>query len=259
MRDLPLDAEGLEALTDLEDVLAVAPILEALTDEVDILLFIAPGCQVCPHQVRAAATVALANPLVHLEMVDATQDPALARRHAIGSVPTTIIDGDVVLVGVTPVPELAHTLVKWQGPGAETVVLASLVEAGRHADAGQRLADGLAADAFMELWERSTLESRMGLMLAVEEALDLNPDGLTALVPRLVAGLDGLGPLADDETRRGDTADLLGRIGNPDARPALERLCHDTNEQVAEAARAALDELAGGSPPTPSCSQTQLR
>ncbi len=249
MRDLPLDAEGLKALTDLEDVWAVAPILEPLTDDVEILLFIAPGCQVCPHQIRAAATVALANPLVHLEIVDATQDPALARRYDIGSVPTTIIDGDVVLVGLTPAPELARTLVERQGPDAETVVLASLLEAGRHADAGQRLADGSATDAFIELWERSSMEGRMGLMLAVEAALDLDPDGLAPLVPRLVAGLDGHGPLSDDEARRGDTADLLGRIGHPDARPALERLSHDNNEQVAEAARAALDELAGGSPP----------
>lgn len=248
MRDLPLDAEGLKALTDLEDVWAVAPILEPLTDDVEVLLFIAPGCQVCPHQIRAAATVALANPLIHLEIVDATQDPALARRYDVGAVPTTVIDGEVVLVGLTRPAELARTLVERQGPDGETVVLASLLEAGRHADAGQRLADGRATDAFLELWERSTLESRMGLLLAVEEALERDPDGLAPLVPRLVAGLDGHGPLADDEARRGDTADLLGRIGHPDALPALQRLSRDTNEQVAEAARAALDELGGSSP-----------
>jgi hypothetical protein len=243
MGDLPLDAEGLKALTDLEDVWAVAPILEALERDTELLLFIGPGCPVCPHQIRTAATVALASERVTLEIVDATQDPALARRYEVASVPTTVVDNELILVGLTPAKELAHRLVERQGPGAETVLFESLVEAGRHADAGQRLADGRAIEAFAELWATSTLETRMGLMLAAEEALDLNPNALQELVPLLVAGLQGQGPLTTDQARRGDTADLLGRIGHPDARPALEQLADDANAQVAEAARAALDEM----------------
>ncbi len=73
----------------------------------------------------------------------------------------------------------------------------------------------------------------------------LDPDGLDALVPHLVAGLEGDGPLAGDDSRKGDTADLLGRIGHPDVRPALERLAADPNEEVAEAAEAALTDLEG--------------
>lgn len=244
MSDLPLDAEGLEALTDLEDVWAVAPTLDDLEQDTDILLFIAPGCPVCPHQVKAVATVALANPRIAVEIVDATQDPELAQRYDIQSVPTTIIDDELVLVGVTPAPKLAARLVERQESG-EKVLLESLLESGRHSDAGERLASGRATEAFVELWERSTLESRMGLMLAAEEALERNPEGLHDLVPQLVAGLEGDGPLTGDEARKGDTADLLGRIGHPAARPALERLAVDANEQVAEAARAALDEIGG--------------
>ena len=241
--DLPLDAEGLKALTDLEDVWAVAPVLEELEQDTEILLFIAPGCPVCPHQVRAAATVALASDRVTLEIVDATQDQTLARRYEVASVPTTIIDDELVLVGLTRAAELAERLVEQQGPNAETMRFAALMEAGRHGDAAQRLADGRAIEAFAELWATSTLESRMGLMLAAEEALDHDPDALHDLVPLLLAGLQGQGPLSTDEARRGDTADLLGRIGHPDARPTLERLAGDPNEQVAEAARAALDDM----------------
>lgn len=243
MTDLPLDAEGLKALTDLEAVWAVAPVLEPLERDTEILLFIAPGCPVCPHQIRAVATVALASPHVVVEIVDATQDRTLAARYEVQSVPTTIIDNELIITGVTPAADLAARLVERQGPGAERMLFASLVESGRHEAAARRLADGRATEAFVELWARSTLESRMGLMLVAEEALDLAPDSLYDLVPHLVAGLQGQGPLAGDEARRGDTADLLGRIGHPDARPALEQLAGDTNEQVAEAARAALDEM----------------
>ena len=95
----------------------------------------------------------------------------------------------------------------------------------------------------MELWSRSTLESRMGLFLVAEEVLQWNPDGLDSLAPALIAGLKGDGPLAQDPTRKGDTADLLGQIGHSDARPVLEVLSRDPNEEVAEAAEDALGQL----------------
>jgi HEAT repeat protein len=66
---------------------------------------------------------------------------------------------------------------------------------------------------------------------------------MDGLVPVLKTGLDGEGPLAKDPSRRGDTADLLGRIGHPDARPILEALMSDSNPEVAEAAEEALEEL----------------
>ena len=83
----------------------------------------------------------------------------------------------------------------------------------------------------------------MGLFLVAEEALDWNPEGLDALVPLLIEGLQGDGPMSQDPTRVGDTADLLGQIGHPDAREVLEALGRDSNEEVAEAAADALEEL----------------
>ena len=83
----------------------------------------------------------------------------------------------------------------------------------------------------------------MGLFLVAEEALRWNPEGLMDLVPGLISGLEGEGPLAQDPSRKGDTADLLGQIGHPDARPVLEALSRDSNEEVAEAAQEALNDL----------------
>ncbi len=238
--------EELDILGDLanpEEVRAIQPTLEPLEKETELLLFVGPGCPVCPHQLRSTATVALASDRVILEIVDATQEPELAARYQVRAVPTTVVDDELIMVGVVPAPELARRLVERQGPDAGKMVFASLVEAGHHADAAERLADGRGTAGFLELWATSTMEGRMGLLLVAEEALLYDPDGLTDLVPELVAGLEGTGPLAADDSRRGDTADLLGRIGHPDARPVLERLAEDPNGEVAEAARDALEQL----------------
>ena len=139
--------------------------------------------------------------------------------------------------------DLALRVLEREGPEAEKVVFAALVASERLSDAAERLSDGRATKAFIELWSQSTFESRLGLFLVAEEALEWNPDALDGLAPLLIEGLEGDGPLAQDPTRRGDTADLLGQIGYPAARPVLEALSRDSNEEVAEAAADALDQL----------------
>jgi hypothetical protein len=155
----------------------------------------------------------------------------------------TVVDDELVMVGVVPAGELAWRLLEREGPEAERVVFTALVESGRISDAAERLSDGRATKVFLDLWSGSTLESRMGLFLVAEEALQWNPDALQDLAPLLIEGLEGDGPLSQDPTRVGDTADLLGQIGHPDARPILKRLSQDPNEEVAEAAADALLEL----------------
>lgn len=243
MDDPNLELEALQGLTNPVEVEAVSGTLEKLTKDAELLLFIGPGCPACPHQVRSVATLALASPLVSVEIVDATQDQELATQYEISSVPTTIVNDELIMVGVIPAGELAWRLVEREGPDAENAVFAALVASGRHSDAAERLSDGRATEAFLDLWSQSTLESRMGLFLTAEEALLWNPEGLTDLVAPLIAGLGGEGPLSQDPTRVGDTADLLGQIGDPVARPILEKLSQDSNKEVAEAAGDALGEL----------------
>jgi hypothetical protein len=240
-----LDLEALEGLTNPAEVEAVAQTLEKLTNDTDLLLFIGPGCPVCPHQIRSVATLALASPRISVEIVDVTMERELAAQYEITAVPTTVVDDELIMVGVVPASELAWRLLEREGPEAEKMVFAALVESGRIADAAERLTDGRATDAFLELWSGSTMESRMGLFLVAEEALQWNPDSLLDLAPRLIQGLEGEGPLTQDPSRKGDTADLLGQIGHPDAKPVLEALSRDSNQEVAEAARMALEDLLG--------------
>jgi hypothetical protein len=246
MEESDLDLEALEGLTNPAEVEAVKPTLEKLTKETDLLLFIGHGCPACPHQVRSVATLALASPRVSVEIVEVNQEAELAAQYEITAVPTTIVDDELIIVGVVPAGELAWRLLEREGPEAEKVVFAALVDSGRISDAAERLSDGRATKAFMDLWSRSALEGRMGLFLVAEEALQWDPEALDDLAALLIEGLKGDGPITQDPTRVGDTADLLGQIGHPDARPVLEALARDPNEEVAEAAADALAELNGG-------------
>jgi hypothetical protein len=212
--------------------------LAGLQRDTDIVVFVAPGCPNCPHGVRAAIALAVANHRITVTVVDAVQFTEQASRYHVRSVPTTVVDGVLTLIGVRSQHELARLISETQGARADLAVFASLVESGRIADASARLVDGSATAAFAELWSRSSLEGRIGLTLTAQQALEDDPLALDDLVPQLLTSLR-----AEDPARRGDTADLLGEIGHPAARPGLEILCCDDDPDVAEAAADALEGI----------------
>jgi thiol-disulfide isomerase/thioredoxin len=243
-----LEFDDLESLVPPALVEALEEVLAPLEKEVEILLFVAPGCSACPHQVRTMAALTLANPNISVEIVDATREPEFAAQYDVRSVPTTVVDDELILVGVKHPQAMAEILLAREGPEGEKALLVSLLESGRVGDAAERLLYGpdpeVTRRVFVELWSRSTLQDRMGMTLVVEHGLDLEREGLDEMVPLFIAALEGQGPLSQDDSRRGDTAAILGMIGHPDARAALEALSRDSNQEVAEAAADALEELA---------------
>jgi glutaredoxin-like protein len=67
--------------------------IAAVTGRVRMQAFVTPTCPYCPRAVLAAYKLALANPNVVAEGVEASEFPALAQRYRISGVPDTIIDG----------------------------------------------------------------------------------------------------------------------------------------------------------------------
>jgi glutaredoxin len=225
--------------------LAGGPPADAATTELvldrpaEVLVFIAPSCPNCPRAVRAAFELAVASPAVTLAVIDATEFASLAARLGVRSVPTTVIDRELSVVGVVPSPRLATMLLERALPTHDGAVLGSMVRAGRFTDAAGLLVAGRGRPRFAAMWRGSSLEERIGLVLTAEEALGRDETVLDELVPDLV------GTLGDrDPARRGDTADLLGAIGHPAARSALEDLLEDPDPDVADAAADALESIA---------------
>jgi glutaredoxin-like protein len=67
--------------------------IAAVTAPVRLQAFVTPTCPYCPRAVLAAYRLALVNPNVVAEGVEASEFPALAQRYRISGVPDTIIDG----------------------------------------------------------------------------------------------------------------------------------------------------------------------
>ncbi len=67
--------------------------LAELSEPVRLQAFVTPTCPYCPRAVLAAYRLALANPNVIAEGVEASEFPQLAQRYRISGVPDTIVDG----------------------------------------------------------------------------------------------------------------------------------------------------------------------
>ena len=67
--------------------------IAAVMAPVRLQAFVTPTCPYCPRAVLAAYRLALVNPHVVAEGVEASEFPALAQRYRISGVPDTVIDG----------------------------------------------------------------------------------------------------------------------------------------------------------------------
>lgn len=207
--------------------------LSALKQSAELWVFIAGACPHCPQAVRAANRIALTNPQVTTVIIDAQQFPDLAERHNAKSVPITILDGELSIVGIVPPAKLAEKILSRDDPAYKTEIFRSLAETGRFDAAAEKIHDG-----FVPAWQKSATQLRMGLMMVAEKVLQNDPHGLDSLVPGLIESTK-----SKDAALRGDTADLLGQIGHPSAVEALKSLLNDENPDVAEIAQEALEEI----------------
>jgi hypothetical protein len=224
-------ARGSSATGDLSHQLA------ALGEAAELIVFMASTCPHCPQAVRAANAIAVASPLVTTVVVDVQHFPELTQRFSVQSVPLTILDRRFFITGVVEPTLLAERILTRGTESYESQLFRSLLEQGRLDDATKHLGSGGAAH-FLTAWRESTTSSRMGLLLVSERALAANPACLDDVVADLVRVL-----YSDDVALRGDTADLLGRVGHPGAKAELTRLLDDPNPDVAEIAADALEQL----------------
>jgi hypothetical protein len=229
---LPSDAE-LPVLVDLLLALdAAADHASPAALEARLLLLVAPTCPRCAGAAAVCMQLAAQHERVELTVVDAQRFPELAA--GCRSVPTLIVDGRRALVGELRADELRSTLAARRG-AVLPEELDSLLQAGRLADADRLLGEPGGAAAFAELFGRAALGDRVGLLLLAEEALAARPGCLDAALPYLERVR-----ASNDPARRGDLADLLGRIQSAEARRVLQLLAEDGHPEVREAARAAL-------------------
>lgn len=214
------------------------PALETVNRPATLLIFVASGCPHCPNAVREGIRLALAGDKVSVSIVDAQHHPKFAESLRVKAVPFSILDGELSWTGVKTADDIAMHIAARNDESYRLAVFQSCIESGRLDQAARELGKPHGVSSFLQTWKTSTTSSRLGLMLTAENVLETTPHQLDEGVMPL-AGLLSV----DDAALRGDTADLLGRIGHPHAIPFLEKLLDDPNPDVAEIAEEAIEEI----------------
>ena len=92
---------------------ATVTAVQAIETPVHLQVFVTPNCPYCPRAARIAHQMAMANPLVLAEVIEATEFQALSERYRVQTVPKTVINDEIEFVG----------------PRSESRVLAAVLEA----------------------------------------------------------------------------------------------------------------------------------
>ena len=204
----------------------------------EILCFCSPSCSKCPQTLRAVAALAVDYSWIELHILEVERFTELAREYGIKSVPATLINREILQIGLV---EREKVLSLVAAPGSLEYArerIRSLVNNGKAVQAGQLLVAARDPRILMPLFKNAPFSERIGLLVAIEEALSRDPRCLDASVDDLVSIV-----FEGDRHLRGDAAYLLGKISHENARKALRGLLADPDPDVAEIAREALDEV----------------
>jgi hypothetical protein len=232
-RALTFLAQGYAPVSDKTKTL-----LQNVIKPVAIMVLVSPYCTNCPHVVEAVINLASANPLISAFIADVQYFSELAEKHKIQSVPATIIDQHLVLLGQVTEEKLAEMLVQQEGLDYDRERIRSLIERGLIAEAADLICKGEGGEAALSLFEQGDLSMRMGVLVVFEEALEKDALSVRGVVPHLITLLSH-----EDARIRGDIADLLGKTGDPRAIAPMKRLATDPDPDVADAATDALELL----------------
>jgi thiol-disulfide isomerase/thioredoxin len=212
--------------------------LTRISGPAEIQVFVSPYCTNCPKVVEMVVAFASKSPKLCVIIVDVARYNDLAEAYGIQSVPTTVIDKELVLIAQVSPGRLSTLLAERQTEFYDRELIRSFLERSRPGEAAELIGRGRGRMGILELFQEPEISTRMGVLVVLGRVLEKNEDALREMVPALIELLSH-----EDPRIRGDIADFLGTVGDPRAIPHLERLALDEDPDVVEAARDALEEL----------------
>ncbi len=114
---------GYEFSTLLEDIVdvgradsglseATRQALQAIDKPLHVQVFVTPTCPHCPGAVRLAHKMAIENPYITADMIEATEFPQLSMQYNVRGVPRTIVDGRMSIEGNVPESEFVGRIIR---------------------------------------------------------------------------------------------------------------------------------------------------
>ena len=208
----------------------------------EMILFVSTHCPNCPHAVRTVQALTRKVPNLAAHLFEAMLHTDLAEKHAIQSVPTLLIDQELRYLGSLDEEKIFSILRAGDPQSLLHEKIRQQIKEGSALEAAEWIAGGGDPSFLAPDLGRSTFEERIALLLALEEALESDPRCLDRMVDPLLPHLE-----AENASVRGDIADLLGKIGDRKALPALKKLLQDPDPNVVEAATEAVETIEEGS------------
>jgi alkyl hydroperoxide reductase subunit AhpF len=92
---------------------------QAIETPVHIQVFVTPACPYCPPVARMAHQLAMENPLIVADVIEANEFSELSERYRVRSVPKTVINNRVEFVGSLPEAKVMEALQKAVSPDAQ--------------------------------------------------------------------------------------------------------------------------------------------
>ena len=195
-------------------------------------VLMSPACPHCPAVVGVVNQLALASTYVEVTIIDVTLFAEYGEKYGIRAVPAVVIDEQDQLAGAISEDLLVDRLASSDPSSFHPDSFKKIIKEGdAERLAGMMVADGDLYSGSLELLADSDWSVRMGMMVVLEEVAERNPDLVRRAYPYILDLLEH-----EDDNQRGDTAYLLGLIGDASVMDRLEVLLNDANPQVAEAA-----------------------
>lgn len=76
--------------------------IAAVTEPIELLVFVTPTCPHCPRAVTLAHRMAVEHPLITATCVEATEFMDLSRQYRVNGVPKTVVNGQGEILGALP-------------------------------------------------------------------------------------------------------------------------------------------------------------
>lgn len=87
--------------------------IQAIQTPIHLEVFVTPTCPYCPTAVRTAHRMAIANPLIRADMVEATEFPQLSRKYGVQGVPRTMVNGEYHIDGGLPAEAFINRIAEY--------------------------------------------------------------------------------------------------------------------------------------------------
>lgn len=202
-------------------------------------VLMSPACPHCPGVVGVVNQLALASTYVEASIIDVTLFADYGQKYGIRAVPTVVIDEQDQLAGAISEDLLVDRLANSDPSSFHPDSFKKIIKEGdAERLAGMMVADGDLYSGSLELLADSDWSVRMGMMVVLEEVAERNPDMVRRAYPYILDLLEH-----EDDNQRGDTAYLLGLIGDASVKDRLRVLLNDANPQVAEVAFEAVQRI----------------